>query len=375
MKKNNLLLKSSLLSICLVTASLNAIAGIIPDIAASFPNTPLYVIELMTTIPSLTSMLAIICSGQIRKLLGQKNTIVFSTLLCGVFGILPFFIRQIYAMLIFRAAFGFGVGCLSSTLLILIIYFFDGDERSQMIGLQGSIGGLGSMLTTFVAGKLVVLGWPASFFTYLVSFLVFAIVFMFIPKVHIQEESKGSKQQVKVNWKYIIYYSLLSFVSMLLATFFVIKCSTLILINQFGTIQDGSMLVMLISAGSLIAGAAYGSINKQLKDKSLVVFYILTAISFIFGGLASNLFTMMIASFILGFGLMAFVPFLQEKAGEQGDKGTQTLLVLQSLGAFLAPYVGTFLNVFTQSLNMQFIICGIFYFVLTAVFVLFKVEL
>ena len=70
MKKNKVYLKVALLSVCFITASLNAIAGVIPNIAQSFPNTPLYLVELMTTIPSLTSMLAILLSGQIRNLFG-----------------------------------------------------------------------------------------------------------------------------------------------------------------------------------------------------------------------------------------------------------------------------------------------------------------
>ena len=70
MKKNKVYLKVALLSVCFITASLNAIACIIPNIAQSFPNTPLYLVELMTTIPSLTSMLAILLSGQIRNLFG-----------------------------------------------------------------------------------------------------------------------------------------------------------------------------------------------------------------------------------------------------------------------------------------------------------------
>ena len=102
-------------------------------------------------------------------------------------------------MLLFRAIFGFGVGCLTSVLLAMIIYFFDGHERSQMIGLQGSVGGLGSMILTFVAGRLAIMGWPTAFLTYLVSFIVFMIVFVFVPKVTIVE-TKEVKIQHKVMW-------------------------------------------------------------------------------------------------------------------------------------------------------------------------------
>lgn len=83
---------------------------------------------------------------------------------------------------------------------------------------------------------------------------------------------------------------------------------------------------------------------------------------------------MMIAAFGLGFGLMTFVPFLQEKATKQGNKGTQILLILQSMGGFAAPYVGTVLNIFTQSLNMQFMICGCIYIALSILVMFVKMD-
>lgn len=134
--------------------------------------------------------------------------------------------------------------------------------------------------------------------------------------------------------------------------------------NHYGQVQDGSMLIMLISVGSLLAGAMYGNIYNKIKNKSLILFYFLCAFSFIIAGLSQNLFVTMLAAFILGYGYMAFVPFLQEKVGNQGEKGTRTLLVLQSLGAFVAPYFGILLSYFSQSINIQFIISGFIYLIL-----------
>lgn len=363
-QNHNIILKSALLSLALVTASVNAIAGNIPDIAKSFPNVPLYVIELMTTLPSLTMMLAILCSSSMSQRWGAKHILLFGTLLCAISGTMPFFFQNIIIMLLSRAFFGFGVGCLSAMLLNLILYFFSGQVKSQMIGLQGSIGGLGSLLTTFIAGQLLIFGWETSFLTYLIAFVVFIIVLIFVP--HVQDiKTPIQDEQHHVCWKMIFFYSFLSFVSVLLATFFVIKCSTLVTENQYGQVQDGSTLIMLISAGSLLAGAMYGSIYHKIKNQSLIVFYALCAVAFFIGGLSHALLLTMFAAFLLGYGYMAFVPFLQEKVGSQGHQGTRTLLVFQSLGSFMAPYLGTFLNMFTQSLNQQFMIIGCLYGLLT----------
>ena len=71
--KNNLILKIALLSCCFVTASVNAVAGNIPAMAEAFPDVPLSLIELLTTIPSLFSMAAVLISNKIASAIGYKR--------------------------------------------------------------------------------------------------------------------------------------------------------------------------------------------------------------------------------------------------------------------------------------------------------------
>ena len=62
-QKKGISLKIALLSTCFVTASINAITANIPEMIKSFPDVPLYVIELLTTVPSLFQMLGVLCGG------------------------------------------------------------------------------------------------------------------------------------------------------------------------------------------------------------------------------------------------------------------------------------------------------------------------
>jgi hypothetical protein len=57
MKENRTLLKVSLLSTCLIWAAINAITANIPEMAKSFSNVDLYVVELVATVPSLFQMI------------------------------------------------------------------------------------------------------------------------------------------------------------------------------------------------------------------------------------------------------------------------------------------------------------------------------
>lgn len=371
--KNNLVLKLAILSCCFVTASLNAIAGNIPAMAADMPEIPLSLIELVTTIPSLFSMLAVLCSSRIASAIGYKKIVLLGSLIAGIFGTVPVILNNIWLILLARGVFGFGCGLITSAMLILIIFFFTGDERSSMIGLQGSAGGLASLVTAFIGGRLLAISWHASFLVYLFGFLVFLAVLFFIPHVgSIRTNTTGGNETHSGSeWFRLIALGLLTFVSVALATVFVVKCSSLAALKEIGGSSIGSLLVMCISAGSLLAGFVYGKMKNILKRLSLPVFYLICTAGFILAYVSGTALPMMAAAFLLGFGYLAFVPFLQERVSTKfasfGASGTTVILVFQGLGAFIAPYAGTLLSLFTSSLNSQFMICGVLYVLLAAV--------
>ena len=363
--KNNLILKIALLSCCFVTASVNAVAGNIPAMAEAFPEVPVSLIELLTTIPSLLSMTAVLFSSKIASALGYKKTVLAGCLLSAVSGTLPLLLNNVYLILFCRVIFGFGCGLISSSLLILIVYFFQGEERSKMIGLQGSAGGLASMVTAFIAGRLLVFGWNISFLVYLFGFAVFFLVLFFIPHVgSIRTSAASTDSPVKQSKASLYATGLLMFVAVLSATLFVIKCASLATEKAIATEGTGSLLVMCISGGSLIAGMIYGTMKQKLKSISLPAFFLICAAGFFLAAVSGNIILLAIASFILGFGYLAFVPYLQENVSAFGTEGTTVILVFQGLGAFAAPYLGTILEMFTNYLSGQFVATGVIFLIL-----------
>ena len=117
-------------------------------------------------------------------------------------------------------------------------------------------------------------------------------------------------------------------------TFFVIKGSSLITINHYGSVRDGSTVIMLISIGSLFQALCMAPIYNRLKDHSLILFYIICAVSFILAGCIHNLWIVYISAFLLGYGYMAFCSLFTGKVAIYGSVGTTALLILQSLGSF-----------------------------------------
>ena len=72
-QNKNTKLKISLLSTCLVSASLNAVVGLVPEMAAAFPAMALSTIELIATAPSLFQIVGVLGGQLMAKKLGYQN--------------------------------------------------------------------------------------------------------------------------------------------------------------------------------------------------------------------------------------------------------------------------------------------------------------
>ena len=186
--RKGLLLKFSLLSASLLVASAPAINANIPAMAEAFPTIPLSMVEMLTTIPSMFLMLSVLISSFIAKKIGYKQTISLGLMIVAISGIIPIFIDNFYIILLSRACLGFGIGLFNSLLVSMISYFYDGDERSSIIGLQSACEGLGGMGITFIAGQLLRISWQSSFYAYFMAVPVVVLFVLFVPNGIIEAE-------------------------------------------------------------------------------------------------------------------------------------------------------------------------------------------
>ncbi len=372
-ENHNLKLKIALLSTCLVSASLNAVTGMVPEMANSFPTVSLSTIELIATVPSLFQMAGVLGGPFLAKRLGYKGVMLLGLLLCAIGGVIPIFLPLFPVILLTRCFFGIGCGLMVSSLLTLIIVFFDGQTRSTMIGLNGGISGLGSAFATFAAGQLLAFGWNVSFAVYFLGFVVALLVFVAVPSVapeckeqirfantvRDKEQIESKEQKIRPALPIGLWgLGCLMFVSVLFATMYVIKASTLISEYGYGTAKEGSLAITLLSLGSFAAGLTYGKIRAKLGTISLALFYAICLAGFVVGGMATSLLPVWVGAFLLGYGYLGFMPFLQEQAsrsyGAYGETATNLILIFQSVGAFVTPWLGSLFGLFTKDLKLQF---------------------
>lgn len=368
MTQNRTMLKVALLSSCIVCSSANAIMAIIPEMAKSFPDVELYMIELITTAPALFQMLAILFSGIVVRFLGLKRTVMLGLALCGVMGIIPIVIQNFSVLLLTRCAYGVGSGLTLSPVLTLIISFFEGPERSVILGLQGSVLGLGNAASTLLVGQLQTFGWNWSFAIYALTFVFLALFGAIVPDtneqnddtVHKNSASEGTAKGATAAG--LAFQGALMFLSAIIIGLFLVKAPTFVTERGLGTVQQGSVVLMLNSLGTLVGGALYGKIRGALSDFALVVFMVIGAVGFVIAAMSSSLAGVIIAAFLIGYTMMSDSPHLQENVSLRfasfGSKGTTFILVAQSLGMFAAPYLGTALGLLSSEMTTQFLICA-----------------
>lgn len=364
---NKKILKIALLSVSMLVAVAPAINANIPAMKEAFPQIPLSMVEMITTIPSLFLMISVLTSGFIAKKIGYKQTIMLGLGIVAIAGIIPVFIGNFYLVLFSRAALGFGIGLFNSLLIGLISYFFDGNERTTLIGYHEALGGLGGMLITYIAGQLMHVNWQAPFISYAIAIPVFFIFWKVIPKVKTEDILHKNTKQVVVNdgkegkFSIVFVFMILIVIGATLNMTMGIKVSSLIVEQGYGSASDASTVIMLLSLGAMISGFLFGKMYKIFKNYIMSVGFTITALAMFIIGISNTSWMTVLGGFIVGFGFRVMMPCLTNIVNSSHLKNptlaTSLLLVAYNLGSAFAPYGSMIIQKFSWTNDLR----GVFY--------------
>lgn len=364
---NKKILKIALLSVSMLVAVAPAINANIPAMKEAFPQIPLSMVEMITTIPSLFLMISVLTSGFIAKKIGYKQTIMLGLGIVAISGIIPVFIGNFYLVLFSRAALGFGIGLFNSLLIGLISYFFDGNERTTLIGYHEALGGLGGMLITYIAGQLMHVNWQAPFISYGIAIPVFFIFWKVIPKVKTEDILHKNTKQVVVNdgkegnFSIVFVFMILIVIGATLNMTMGIKVSSLIVEQGYGSASDASTVIMLLSLGAMISGFLFGKMYKIFKNYIMSVGFTITALAMFIIGISNTSWMTVLGGFLVGFGFRVMMPCLTNIVNSSHLKNptlaTSLLLVAYNLGSAFAPYGSMLIQKFSWTSDLR----GVFY--------------
>lgn len=344
---SSLLFKASILAISIDATASGVVSGAIPLMQQSFSQYPTYLVESISTLPSLSILLFVLLSSFIIKRLGYKKTVLLGIMVSFLSGIAPFFLDNIYLILVMRFLFGAGVGMLNPLSYSIISYFYEGNERAKMYGYISTVSNLASAILTALAGILLQISWQTSFLTYFVLLGVFLLVFFLVPEVKIETEETKEKKNIasylkSIN-KGVFAYGLCMF---LLFTVFMtvnIKLGLLITGKGYGNATEASFILSLSSLTGIIIGLIFGYVYKLLKVKIFpIALFVMGVTFFLLAGsnqlALTGAFIVLLASAFSFLTTFIFLRVSQLVPKEKNNVVSSIMLVAINLGGFLAPY-------------------------------------
>lgn len=351
MKKNynpaSVLFKASILAISIDGTASGVVSGAIPVMQQSFSRLPSYLVESISTLPSLSILLFVMLSSFFTKSIGYKKTVLIGLMISFLSGIAPFFLDNIYLILAMRFLFGAGIGMLNPLSYSIISYFYDGNERAQMFGLISTVSNFASVILTAAAGLLLQYSWRSSFLTYFILLAVFFLVLFFIPDVKINEEADGRKTDtftaLKTMNKSVLLYVICMFVLFSVFMTVNIKLGSLVTEAGYGTPTEASFLLSLSSLTGIFIGIIFGFVYKVLQEKIFSIALALMSIAYFFLAHARSLVMagLLIVLLASAFSFLATYIFLrvsQLAPKEMNNVVSSITLMAINLGGFLSPY-------------------------------------
>lgn len=313
------------------------VGSAIAAIAQSFPDVPISTVQLLSTLPGLGSLLITLIAGQMAMRISKKTLVLLGIALVTIGGMIPAFWNQsIYGLLACSIILGMGVGFISTLSPMLLSQYFDGEERSTMMGINTGVTSLGAMILTAVGGYLGGSHWQNLYLVYSFGIVIFFITLFFLPKDQVERTFTNKEKQKQTKQKLNTYVFIVYFVVFLLGIAFTAYMANLsIVVAEKG--MGGTTLTGFINAVGTIGGIATGLgfkyVRKFTKPNTLAFGFIFLLTTLVLTYFFANTAILMIAAIFSSVAMvtvMATAPFMLSMLSEP-----QQIPLVMSLYAFV----------------------------------------
>ncbi|WP_308749227.1 MFS transporter [uncultured Anaerococcus sp.] len=343
--------KEGILSVSLILAVNAIISGALifikDDLGISLASA-----EFLVSLPSITTIIAILLSEPISQKIGIKKCVSLGLFLVGTSAFLPIFIRTYPSVFISRLILGFGVGLYNGHAASLINIFYKGDEAASLHGIRNSFEHIGLMLLLFIAGLIIKISWHYVFLTYTFAFLILIIFNLTVedvvhPKTLAEEKFKITLQT--------IFFMVFAGVILMDTTAVTVRFSTIATAN-LGANANINMLTMIFPIFGMTTGFFFGKINRRLRSKTILLgllLYIFKDLTLaIFG---QNLYIYMICIALTAISQSLCFPYIFAEVARVTRSSSSRIVnnlifVGSNIGGFLA---SSFLSIITLIFNLK----------------------
>ena len=297
-----------------------------------------------------------ICSPAVGLLIdriGVRRPYILGLILYGLAGGSGLIISDYWLLIVSRILLGVSVAAVFTSITVIILNLYRGDERNKVMGWRGSSNSVGGVVYPLLGGFLGTFSWHLPFAAYLIGLPLAVLALLMIPaspKDTIRQTgSPASKQEsvfsiVRDNPVLFIPYGLIFLGNILLYAFIVFLPK---LVEQFG-ITNPFYVGTFISALGLVGGATslmYGKIRARLAYRAIVFIALaLWAVGFTVLSQASAIWMIFLSIALFGIGMGMVMPTVLVWVGELSPASfrgrmTSYITTFSYTGQFLSPII------------------------------------
>jgi len=344
-------LKIAILSMSLLQMATNAIASVIANIAADFPEVSVSVVQYLMTFPNLFLVISSLVCARLAVRIPKKRIAATGLCLGLASGILSFLFHQSIVLLyLWAAVLGCCMGSTAPMANGLIAEYFEGKERDTMLGLQTSASNLGSMIMTFAGGYLALFGWHYVYLVYFLGVPGIILTLLFVPGKpkdtavfsSNQESQRKDKASRKIPGTAFIYFAIAFFY---MICFYVGPTNLALIVQERSlgsTVLSGNAATVLLLGGVLM-GLIFGKIAAKIGKYTICAGFLALVLGYLLIYLIPSVPVLYIGSFLIGTSNTLVLPqTMGSVVTADHDQSTMLMaicLAVANVGMFLAPAV------------------------------------
>lgn len=337
----------ALFSVSLIQSGINAINPVLPMIIEAFPAFSATTVRLVSTIPSLTSMLVGLCLGiTVGKKVKYRTAFLIGAVLYVIGGTGPaFFHNSLPLILFFRAIFGCASGCFTIT-NAFILSTQQVVKQASIIGLAAMIQNIGAAIMQMASGTLADIHWPIAFLPYFIGIVTIVMVLTMFKEPKIFEENATEKKSaVRFSRRVWLYIAIQCFVSITCVPVMV-GMGTVVSGKNLGGNNVGTVVAMVLTVcqvGGIITGAIFGKYVAILKRFTMPVALFVQGLGIFVILIANTVFTVGLGATLSGIGTILVMSLCSTYAGQSTTKesipfATIIIMLCSMIANFLSVY-------------------------------------
>lgn len=335
-------------------------------IAVANPHASSFWINVVFSIPYITSIIFSAVSGRLSRRIDKKVLTVIGLVVYGVSGILPAFTGGLLTIFFLRLITGVGLGLALPMPNVYIADYYAGDKREKMLGYANVVAQTANIVVLVIAGSLINLGWRAAFYAYGLVLIIAIVNLIWLPKSRGVVTETGTFKAVDTAARERLQLSPIIGIGIAMTAFYVCfafaaaNISAFIVDFKLAGVGAIGIIATAPAIGNIIGSVASERLRRLAGSWIVFIAVAVMAIGFLIFSAAASVLAVVIATGLVGLSIGLMTPYLLNLTAQRVgllQKGLALGVVSGCInfGVLLFPYVQQLIGVAGRNPDLRFL--------------------